>query len=147
MACPFFVPTEKLESGAWFHPSRLPLGAGWSGHCYAPGHEGATPTETELVEGCNMGYARCSRLPAERPCDAVRFSVSRDRGSFIALWFVCEQAHHPAAHGALEYSVTASQWTIAHPDWRIQKLAECYLQSYLLRRIPPAKGENPSSDS
>lgn len=149
MACPFFVPTQKLENGAWLHPSRLPLGAGWSGRCSAPGHEGVEPTEPELAEGCNMGYAsRCARLPLERSCDAVRFSVARDRGANISLWFVCEAAHHPVEHGTLEYSMVSQAWTSSHRDSRIQKMAECYLQSYMLRRIPPAAaGDNPSSDS
>ena len=147
MACPFFVPTEKFEGGAWLHPSRLPLGAGWRGCCSAPGHEGVIPTEAELTDGCNMGYARCARLPETRLCDAVRFSVARDRGSFIALWFVCEAAHHPVAHGILEYSLERSQWTSPHPDPGIQKLADCYLQSYFARRIPPASGETSSPHS
>ena len=147
LACPFFVPTGKLENGQWLHPSRLPLGAGWFGRCSAPGHEGVEPSEPELHE-CNLGYARCVRLPPARSWDAVRFSVSRDRGSLIALWFVCEAAHHPVAHGVLEYSLTARDWTAAHADPRIQRLADCYLQSYLLRRIPPAAaGVAPSSDT
>ena len=147
MACPFFVPTEKFEGGAWLHPSRLPLGSGWRGHCSAPGHDGVVPTETELTDGCNMGYARCARLPQNREYDAVRFSVARDRGSFIALWFVCEAAHHPIAHGILEYSLAESRWISPHPNPGIQKLADCYLQSYFLRRIPPIPGETSSSHS
>ena len=147
MACPFFVPTQKLENGSWMHPSRLPLGAGWTGRCSSPGQEAVELNPTELLE-CNLGYARCARLAADRPCDAVRFSVSRDRGACIALWFVCEAAHHPVSHGILEYSLTSNHWTAPHPDPRIQSLAECYLQSYLLRRIPPAtSGDTPSSDS
>ena len=31
MACPYFMPVEKLENGTWPHPSRLPLGSGWRG--------------------------------------------------------------------------------------------------------------------
>ncbi len=57
MACPFFMPTSKLEDGGWLHPSRLPLGGGWIGHCSAPGYEGAEPTNQELRELCNLGYA------------------------------------------------------------------------------------------
>ena len=63
MACPFFMPVEKLENGAWPHPARLPLGGGWSGRCTAPGHEGEIPTQSALEEFCNLGYAaRCGRL-------------------------------------------------------------------------------------
>ena len=82
MACPFFMPTSKLEDGGWLHPSRLPLGGGWTGHCSAPGHEGAEPTNQELRELCNLGYAAsCPRLPKERAYDAVRFSIARDCGA------------------------------------------------------------------
>jgi hypothetical protein len=133
------MPTRKLEGGAWLHPSRLPLGGGWHGHCSAPGHEGAQPTDEELREFCNLGYAAgCARLPQERDCDAVRFSVARDRGSQLLLWFVCESAHRPAGHGTLEYDALLGQWLSSHPDPRIQKMAECYLQFYLLRRTQPA---------
>jgi hypothetical protein len=115
MACPFFMPTSKLEDGGWLHPSRLPLGGGWIGHCSAPGHEGAEPTNEELRELCNMGYATaCPRLPEDRTSDAVRFSIARDHGARLSLWISF------------------------HADPRIQKMAECYLQSYLLRRIQPA---------
>lgn len=144
MACPFFMPTRKLE-GAWLHPSRLPLGSGWSGTCSAPGHEGAEPTDEELRD-CNLGYAaNCTRLPRERSCDAVRFSVARDQGTRLILWFVCETGHLPAEHGTLEYEVTLGQWASSHPDPRIHKMAECFVESYLLRRIRSAPADYPSS--
>jgi hypothetical protein len=96
VACPFFMPTDKLADGGWLHPSRLPLGGGWIGHCSAPGHEGAEPTNQELREFCNLGYAAgCPRLPEERAYDAVRFSVAHDRGAQLMLWFVCESRHRP----------------------------------------------------
>ena len=146
MACPFFLPTEKVEGGTWLHSSRLPLGAGWTGQCSAPGHEGATPTDAELRDFCNMGYAAgCTRLPQERPCDAVRFSVARDNGSELFLWFVCETGHRPTQHGTLQYDVSLDQWISSHPEPRIQKMAQCYLQSYMFRRIRPALAGFPSS--
>jgi hypothetical protein len=139
VACPFFMPTNKLENGGWLHPSRLPLGAGWSGHCCAPGHEGAQPQEEELREFCNMGYAAgCARLPRQRAYDALRFSITRDRGTQLELCFVCESDHRPASHGVLEYDLLLGQWTSSHSDARIRKMANCYLQAYLLRRIQPA---------
>jgi hypothetical protein len=146
MACPFFVPTSKLEDGGWLHPSRLPLGGGWTGHCSAPGHEGAQPTHEELRELCNLGYAaRCPRLPEERAYDAVRFSIASDRGTRLMMWFICESGHCPAGHGMLEYDVSLGEWISSHPDPRIQKMADCYLQSYLLRRIRPASAGFPTS--
>jgi hypothetical protein len=146
VACPFFVPISKSEDIAWLHSSRLPLGAGWDGQCAAPGHEGVIPNHNELKDFCNMGYAAsCSRLPAQRRWDAVRFSVSRDQGSRLELWFVCELAHRPAGHGTLEYDVTRECWTTAHPEPRIQTMADCYLKSYLQRRIQPALQSQTSS--
>jgi hypothetical protein len=139
VACPFFMPTSKLDDGGWLHPSRLPLGGGWIGRCSAPGHEGADPTNEELRELCNLGYAaRCPRLPEERVYDAVRFSIASDRGARLLVWFVCESGHRPASHGILEYDLSLGRWISSHSDARIQKMAECYLQSYLLRRIQPA---------
>jgi hypothetical protein len=129
------LPLQKSD-GAWLHPSRLPLGGGWNGQCSAPGHEGHQPSHDDLREFCNLGYAaKCSRLPAERDFDAVRFSVARDHGSRLLLWFVCETGHCPAKHGTLEYDVNRSQWMSSHPDTRIQKMLECYVQAYLQRRI------------
>jgi len=137
LACPFFFPTHKADDIAWLHPSRLPLGAGWRGHCDAPGHEGFAPTSEEIMEHCNLGYAAaCSRLPEKRDCDAVRFSVQRHSESELVLWFVFELRHRPAGHGTLEYKVTTRQWILPHPNERIQKMAECYVQSYLSRRVP-----------
>jgi hypothetical protein len=144
LACPFFMPLQQLDGG-WLHPSRLPLGNGWDGHCCAPGHEGVQPSDQDLHEFCNMGYAaKCSRLPVERDFDAVRFSVARDQGSRLQVWFVCETGHRPSKHGTLEYDVECQQWVSPHPDSRIQKMLECYVQSYLKRGIQPVTtiGEN-----
>ncbi|HUK26616.1 MAG TPA: hypothetical protein VLV49_18705 [Terriglobales bacterium] len=136
MACPYFVPAQRLESGTWPHPSRLPLGAGWAGCCSAPGHEGVEPTETELRELCNLGYAKqCPRLPAQRNFDAVRFAIAREGGSQVVVSFACEKAHRPAAHGSLEYDILLARWISPPSDPRIQKLAECYLKSYLERKM------------
>ena len=82
MACPYFMPTHKSENAAWLHPSRLPLGAGWSGQCCAPGHEGTHAIRPSLRDHCNLGYATgCPQFPQARVADAVRFSIARDRGS------------------------------------------------------------------
>lgn len=142
VACPFFVPTVRFDDGGWIHPSRLPLGAGWKGHCSAPDHEGAEPTDDQLRELCNLGYASvCPRLPKERACDAVRLGIAHDRSGQLALWFVCESAHRPGEHGTLEYDLSSQQWTSSHSDTRIQKMANCYLKTYLLRRNQPAPAE------
>ena len=135
MACPYFMPTEQFEGGTWPHVARLPLGAGWKGYCCAPGHEGAAPSEQTLQDHCNLGYATlCSQLPPDRSADAVRFSVVRDVSSKIELCFVTELGHRPAGSGRLEYDLVRGEWISPHSDSRTQKMAECYLQSYLRRR-------------
>jgi len=146
VACPFFMPTSKLEDAGWLHPSRLPLGGGWSGHCSAPGHENTEPSTEQLRELCNLGYAAsCARLPKERSCDAVRFSIARDRGTRLRVCFVCESGHRPVSYGTLEYDSSRREWITSHPDPRLQKMADCYLQSYLSRRIQPASADLPTS--
>lgn len=134
MACPYFLPQQRIANSPWPHPARLPLGDAWTGHCTAPGHEGVRPSDRELREGCNLGYARaCPRLPRQRSSDAVRFSLARDRDQVLSVQFVCEIAHAPGEHGMLEFDAAAGRWSSAHADARIQKMAECYLESYLRR--------------
>jgi hypothetical protein len=148
VACPFFMPTSKWEDGGWLHPARLPLGGGWTGHCSVPGHEGAKPEPDEVREFCNLGYAsNCPRLPKERTADAVRFGVAHDRGSSLQLRYVFECGHRPAGHGMLEHDLALGRWTTTHPQMQIQKMAECFLQSYLLRKSRPATASLNASES
>jgi predicted Fe-S protein YdhL (DUF1289 family) len=135
MACPYFIPTERFTDGAWPHPSRLPLGDGWRGLCTATSDQQVVPSDEELRDFCNLGYAaRCGRLPDPRRFDAVRFSVARDRDRRIQVCCVLETAHCPGAHRMLEYDSSAGRWAVAHPDPRIQAMAACYLESYQARR-------------
>jgi hypothetical protein len=140
------MPTAKFEAIAWPHRSRLPLGDGWLGCCTAPDHVGYVPGPEELTNFCNLGYARgCSRLPALRPWDAVRFSIARDKDHLIVLLYVCERDYRPAEHGSLDYDSALARWPAPHPDSRLQKMAECYLECYLLRRGQPVlQPANPS---
>ncbi len=147
MACPFFLPQKPMENPPWPHPARLPLGGGWTGQCTAPGHEAVQPSEQEIKNGCNLGYARaCSRLPRERRCDAVRFALLRDRDHKLSVQYVCEIGHAPAEHGVLEFDVAAQRWKSAHGDARIQKMAECYLESYLQRSGSLQSSAKPADD-
>ena len=133
MACPFFMPTRKSENCTYIHPSRLPLGTGWEGNCTAPGAEGTMPASDELTH-CNLGYATaCPRLPKERKWDAVRFAVTNDHDSRVCVAYVCEKNHLPSEHGCLEYSVVLSRWLSSHNDTRIQRMAECFLESWLVK--------------
>lgn len=141
MACPFFMPVEKLGNGTWLHSGRLPLGCGWSGRCTAPGHEGESPSHEELREFCNLGYAeRCGKLPEERAWDSVRFAArtvsgeGKGAGGRIQIRYVCARAHRPAEHGLLEFDAVEAQCVAPHRDRRIQRMAECFLESFLEKR-------------
>jgi hypothetical protein len=135
------MPVEKLE-GTWPHPSRLPLGCGWRGHCTAPGHENETPARDILEAFCNLGYASgCSWAPPDRAWDAVRFAVrapteldDRRESAAIRVIYVCERNHRPVERGELEFDLQASQWRRRHDDARLQKMAECFLGSFLQNR-------------
>jgi hypothetical protein len=141
VACPFFLPMEKLAEGAWLHAERLPLGCGWSGHCTAPGHEDKAPTHEELKEFCNLGYAEgCRWLPSERVWDSIRFGArsrsdgKNGSGGRIGVRYVCERGHRPVEHGELEFDVGELRWETRHPDSRLQRMAECFLTSYLEKK-------------
>jgi hypothetical protein len=138
------MPVEKLEGGNWPHPARLPLGCGWRGHCTAPGHEGVIPTQDVLESSCNLGYASsCSWAPRERVLDAVRFAVISPASpekhrkttlNSIRVSYACERDHRPVEHGELEFDPQRSLWLRRHGDARVQKMAECFLESYLSRK-------------
>jgi hypothetical protein len=141
VACPFFLPMEKLVNGSWPHANRLPLGGGWSGHCTAPGHENTVPSPDDLREYCNLGYAAtCARLPRERVWDSVRFgarTLSADGnliGGQIQIRYVCERDHLPVEHGTLMFNPLAVNWELRHSDNRVQRMAECFLASYVEKR-------------
>ncbi len=136
------MPVEKLENGNWLHAGRLPLGCGWSGQCSAPGHEGETPSQEELRDFCNLGYAEgCARLPREREWDSVRFMARAEGNNAengaagrIHVRYACERGHRPAEHGTLEFDVFESRWVALHRDDRVQRMAECFLESFLEKR-------------
>ncbi len=133
LACPFFVPLAVVNDGSWLHPSRLPLGAGWTGNCLASGQELAA-SDTHLREFCNLGYARaCPHLPAQRDWDAIRFSVARAGREQVTICFVCELDHAPIEHGELTFDLVNEFWLNRHPDPRVLRLANCYLQAYRAR--------------
>jgi hypothetical protein len=144
------MPVARLECGSWPHPARLPLGGGWCGHCTAPGHESELPPQDVLEAFCNLGYASsCNWSPAERVWDAVRFAVSAppdfaERAApqkpaalparVLVLRYVCERDHRPVEHGDLEFDLAQAVWLRRHDDARIQKMAECFLESYLKKK-------------
>ena len=134
MACPYFVPREILNDGSWPHPSRLPLGAGWTGECCGSGMNIA-PLDSQIREFCNLGYATsCPHLPQTRDWDAVRFAVARVCGEQVTLSYVCELGHAPVEHGTLTYDLSGERWLKAHTDARVRRLADSYVRSY--RALP-----------
>jgi hypothetical protein len=134
LACPFFVPVKILDDGSWPHPSRLPLGAGWTGNCRASGEE-VEASDAHVREFCNLGYATaCPHLPRGRDWDAVRFSITRAGRERVTICYVCELDHAPIEHGKLTFDLAGNVWLDAHPDPRVLRLAACYLQTYRTRQ-------------
>ncbi len=142
------MPVAKLENGNWPHPARLPLGGGWNGHCTAPGHENEIPAQDVLEAFCNLGYATgCRWAPPQRNWDSVRFAViappsnGKRRNSaadepvrVLRLTYSCERDHLPAEHGELEFDLSQAAWLRTHENACIQKMAECFLDSYLKKQ-------------
>ena len=146
MACPYFMPTQRASELLWPHPARLPLGDSWLGQCTAR-ESAATPTDTELKECCNLGYARnCPRLPAQRKYDAIRFCVACDREGLVTLQYVGEAKHLPVSHGTLCVETKSGEWRTKHDDERIQRMAECYLETYLSRRNGRESAESAAAE-
>jgi hypothetical protein len=147
LACPYFMPIEKLENGNWPHPARLPLGGGWRGHCTAPGHEGEVPEQHVQEAFCNLGYADgCAWSPKEREWDAIRFAVLAGRSDtgetgrkaqpldrIVHLRYVCERNHCPSADGVLEFDCVSATWVEPHPNPRLRKMAECFLHGWMAK--------------
>ena len=146
MACPYFYPLEPTPLGDPHH-AMLPLGNLWRGECRVTPANPARPDDASLRPLCNLGYARetCPRFPAspDGP-DAVRFTIARDHGSHLQLYYVIERDHHPFAHGPLEYAAGAA--TLASPPAgeTFQRQAVAYAESYLSRKNE-APGRQPAS--
>jgi hypothetical protein len=122
----------------------LPLGAGFTGTCRAAADE-ITPSETELRDFCNMGYAAgCPHMPANRCVDNVRFAVARDEESRIILHYVSERCHQPEEYGRLEYDCQSQNWLAPMRDTCLQRQAECFVTMYLERR-PRKAGISPDN--
>jgi hypothetical protein len=131
MSCPYFYPVEPRPSTAI-----LPLGDRWAGECRAVPHLPWQPDEAMLQRLCNLGYARetCARFPSGDGPDAVRFTVSRDQGASLRIYYVMERDHHPFAHGPLDYSVTRGAFVDLPPGEIAIRQAQAYVESYLRRK-------------
>jgi len=92
--------------------------------------------------------------PVDRAWDAVRFAVAApaaESGSdpsqrstpfraaavssrLIQIRYVCERDHRPVEHGSLQFDLNTASWRELHRDSRLQKMAECYLESYMKKK-------------
>jgi hypothetical protein len=98
-----------------------------------------------LREFCNLGYAEgCGRLPLERAWDSVRFAArgvssneTLDSIGQIQVRYVCERGHRPGEHGTLLFDLAEARWLERHRDSCVQRMAECFLESYLEKRKKP----------
>lgn len=122
MACPYFVPTQPIRTGARV---TLPLGDAYEGECRA----GVRPGRAHVLNVCNLGYAagRCEGFSGGP--DAVRFSIRDDGGGALRIWYVVERGHLPWSHGMLEYPAGPG---CADPV--LARQAEAYVESYLRRK-------------
>lgn len=129
MPCPFFVPAQPFTGHAaipfW------PLAEPRRGSCsVAPPDE--QPGDAELKKWCNFGYAcGCRFLPKEREADKASFSVIRSEGEILLICCVLEKDHRPVSIRTLQFHRELSRWLSVHPDARIQRQAECYMESRL----------------
>ena len=98
MACPFFMPVDRVLETGWIHAPRLPLGARYRGKCLVRADD---PFEAD-GDLCNCGYARgaCDRFPSDAEADAHRFSVLA--GDPPRMIYVIERGHAPAEHRIFE---------------------------------------------
>jgi hypothetical protein len=61
-------------------------------------------------------------------------SSENEPARLVHLTYVYEQANRPAGRGELEFDLSRATWLRRHEDARIQKMAECFLESYLRKR-------------
>ena len=96
-----------------------------------------------------MGYASsCEWAPADRAWDAVRFAIAFPEKTptagqkclpaepvrILRIIYVYERDHRPAGQGELEFDLAHTAWIRSHPDPRIHKMAECFLETYLKKK-------------
>jgi hypothetical protein len=136
VACPFFVPSRRLEITGWVRPPRFPLGDPFGGACHAHPADIIEPPEARQRELCNCGYARgrCDRFPDDSAADAVRFSVADDTPARLLVVYVVEKDHAPTEHGKLEYAIDDARLDGPVITDVLVKQARAFLESYLRRK-------------
>jgi hypothetical protein len=128
VACPFFLPVRRLDSGGSNPAPRLPLGDAYGGSCHAPDAQPFEPSETIQRDLCNSGYVRgrCSHFVDNGAADAVRFSVTGDHDGCITLVYILEKDHAPMEHGLMD-GATGGREPLASQ-------ARAFVESYLRQR-------------
>ena len=71
---------------------------------------------------------------ATLPCAPTHRTLLTLPARVLVLRYVCERDHRPVEDGDLEFDLAQSTWLRRHDDERIQKMAECFLQSYLKKK-------------
>jgi len=135
VSCPYFYPVEPADADG--RAALLPLGNLWAGVCRAVTGYRCEPDQDSVRTLCHLGYARghCRHFPAaDTGADAVRFTIRRDDGRALHLYYVLERDHLPFAHGALEYSLDCEAFTQPPLDTIVLRQAEAYVASYRRRK-------------
>jgi len=60
--------------------------------------------------------------------------VENGTGARIQIRYVCERGHRPEEHGMLEFDAFEARWVEPHRDGRVQRMAECFLESFLAKK-------------
>jgi hypothetical protein len=135
VACPFFMPIERLAEGPWTHSPRVSLGDAYRGVCTAsPMEPFIEPPEAAQRDLCNCGYARgrCDRFPGGEAVDAVRFSVISHADGRVRMIYVMEKNHAPHGHGVLEFP----DGDLPSAETQILTRQACaFVESYLRRLV------------
>jgi hypothetical protein len=124
VACPFFMPSARVDASEWLHAPRLTLIDEYRGTCHVAGV--FEPDDSAQRDVCNCGYAggRCDRFPEGSP-DAVRFSVIGEDGPALRILYAFEKDHLPVSHGVIEEAET---------NEILAAQARAFAESYRLRR-------------
>ena len=114
----------------------LPLGDAFAGTCCAVSGRPWQPDPASSRLLCNLGYARgrCDRFPPDTGPDAVRFTIRRDEGAILHIYYVLERDHHPFAHGPLEFVPATGTFAATPASPQFDQQARAYVASYLRRK-------------
>ena len=144
------MPVEKLENGS----GRILRGCLWvgdgAGTAPLPGMKANFRRRTFWKHSAIWATPHCrwAAARARLGCGAIRRirSAVRSQASadadvaahVLRLRYVCERDHRPVEHGDLEFDLSQATWVRRHDDARVQKMAECFLESYLKKKFETA---------